>query len=70
MLSLDGIEGAAYEPDGGYADAQQMALGWFEAGVRLGVRPLLGRAATAIRLERGRVTGVETDAGFLSAGTS
>ncbi|MGI8606915.1 MAG: NAD(P)/FAD-dependent oxidoreductase, partial [Gaiellaceae bacterium] len=55
-------------PDGGYADAQKMALGWFAAGLRLGVQPLLGRAATAIRVERGRVTGVETDAGFLSAG--
>jgi sarcosine oxidase, subunit beta len=69
LLSLDGIAGAAYEPDGGYADAEKMALGWFAAGVRHGVRPLLGQAATAIRLEAGRVTGVETDAGFLSTGT-
>jgi len=69
LLSLDGIAGAAYEPDGGYADAQKMALGWFAAGVRLGVRPHLGRAATAIRIDAGRVTGVETETGFLSAGT-
>jgi len=69
LLSLEGIAGAAYEPDGGYADAKEMAQGWFAAGVRLGVEPQLGRAATAIRVEAGRVTGVETDAGFLSAGT-
>jgi glycine/D-amino acid oxidase-like deaminating enzyme len=69
LLSLEGIAGAAYEPDGGYADAQKMALGWFAAGVRLGVRPLLGRTATAIRIEGERVTGVETDAGFLPTGT-
>ena len=69
LLSLDGIAGAAYEPDGGYADARQMALGWFRAGLRIGVRPLLGRTATAIRVETGRVTGVETDAGFVSAET-
>ena len=30
-LSSDGIAGAAYEPEGGFADAQKMCLGWFAA---------------------------------------
>ena len=30
-LSLEGLAGAAYEPDGGFADAQKMCLGWFAA---------------------------------------
>ena len=69
LLSLDGIAGAAFEPDGGYANAEAMAEGWFAAGVRLGVEPALGRAAARIRVEDGRATGVETDEGFISAGT-
>jgi sarcosine oxidase subunit beta len=67
LLSLEGLAGAAYEPDGGFADASKMTLGWFAAGVREGVRPLLGRTATALRVESGRITGVETDRGFLAS---
>ena len=34
LLALDGIAGAAYEPDGGFADAHKMILGWFAARLR------------------------------------
>ena len=47
LLALDGIAGAAYEPDGGFADAHKMILGWFAAGVAHGLVPRLGYAATA-----------------------
>lgn len=68
-LSLDGVAGAAYEPDGGFADAQKMCLGWFAAASTNGLRSHLGEAVTAVRVERGRVTGVETPGGFVATGS-
>jgi sarcosine oxidase subunit beta len=67
-ISTDGVAGAAYEPEGGFADAQKMCLGWFAAAASRGLRHHLGTAVRAIRVERGRVTGVESDAGFVPAG--
>ena len=67
-LSVDGIAGAAYEPDGGFADAQKMCLGWFAAAARRGLRHHLGRAVDAVRVEDGRAVGLETAEGFIPAG--
>lgn len=67
LLSLDGIAAGAYEPDGGFADAQKMVLGWFAAGVARGVRASLGRRVTSIRVRGDRVAGVETDTGPIEA---
>ena len=68
-LSTDGVAGAAYEPEGGFADAQKMCLGWFAAATSRGLHHHLGTTVRAIRVEGGRVTGVETDAGVVTAGT-
>lgn len=67
-LSLEGVAGAAYEPDGGFADAQKMCLGWFAAATRRGLQHHLGRTVSAIRLDAGRVVGLETADGFVPAG--
>jgi glycine/D-amino acid oxidase-like deaminating enzyme len=67
-LSLEGVAGAAYEPDGGFADAQKMCLGWFAAASARGLRHDLGCTVRRLRVEDGRVTGVETDRGFTAAG--
>ena len=67
LLSLEGIAGAAYEPDGGFADATKMTLGWFAGGVRAGVTPLVGWTALELVVEEGRIAGVETDRGFISS---
>ncbi len=67
-LSTEGVAGAAYEPEGGFADAQKMCLGWFAAAVSRGLRHHLGSAVRAILVENGRVTGVDTDAGVVPAG--
>ena len=64
-LSLEGVAGAAYEPDGGFADAQKMCLGWFAAAAARGLRHHLGRRWTPIRVEAGRAVGVETADGFV-----
>jgi len=68
-LSTEGVAGAAYEPEGGFADAQKMCLGWFAAAASRGLRHHLGTAVRAIRVEGGRAIGVETDAGFVPAGS-
>ena len=67
-LSLDGISGAAYEPDGGFADAEKMCLGWFAAAAQRGLRHHLGRAVHAVRVEGGRAVGLETADGFVPTG--
>lgn len=66
-LSLDGVAGAAYEPDGGFADAQKMCLGWYAAASGNGLDGRLGTEVTGIRVEHGRVQGVETSDGVLAA---
>jgi sarcosine oxidase, subunit beta len=63
-LSTAGIAGAAYEPEGGFADAQKMCLGWFAAAAARGLRHHLGSTVRAIRVEDDRVVGVETDSGL------
>ena len=68
-LSLAGIAGAAYEPEGGFADAQKMCLGWFAAAAARGLDHRLGCTVRAVRVQAGRVTGLETDRGFTAAGT-
>jgi glycine/D-amino acid oxidase-like deaminating enzyme len=67
-LSLEGVAGAAYEPDGGFADAQKMCLGWFAAAIRRGLRHHLGTSVSAIRVEAGRAVGLDTVDGFFPAG--
>ena len=68
LLSLEGIAGAAYEPDGGFGDAQKMALAWFAAACREDVEPIF-EAVSRIRVEGGRVRGIETSGGAIAAET-
>ncbi len=67
-LSVEGVAGAAYEPGGGFADAQKMCLGWFAAAAARGLRYHLGRAVESIRVESGRAVGLETADGFVATG--
>jgi glycine/D-amino acid oxidase-like deaminating enzyme len=67
-LSLAGLAGAAFEPDGGFADAQKMCLGWFAASTHRGLRHHLGCAVEGIRVEAGRAVGLDTAEGFVPAG--
>ena len=66
-ISLDGVAGAAYEPDGGFADAQKMCLGWYAAASRHGLDGRLGCEVTGLIVERGRIRGVATDRGAIRA---
>ncbi len=67
LLRLDGIAGAAYEPDGGFVDVPKMILAWFAAATARGLVSMLGATVTAIEADGGRVTGVRTDRGAVGA---
>ncbi len=66
-LDTDGIV-AAYEPDSGYAYGAPATDALLAAARRLGVRLKTRTPATALLSSRGRVTGVVTPSGSISAG--
>jgi glycine/D-amino acid oxidase-like deaminating enzyme len=60
---------AAYEPGGGYADPALAASSFAQAAERLGVEILRKTSVLGLTRAGGRVTGVETTAGPISAPT-
>lgn len=67
--SVDDIAAAIYERDSGYVDAVAATRSMAEAAIRGGARIREGCTVTTLRSDGGRVTGVETDAGPIAAGT-
>ncbi len=66
---VDDIELAAYEPDSGYGDGAGVAGNFLSAARDLGVSYYSRTNATSVLAENGRVQGVVTDQGTISAGT-
>jgi 4-methylaminobutanoate oxidase (formaldehyde-forming) len=62
-MSTDGVLGAAYLPTDGYIDPSQLTQALAEGARRRGAEIYTNTRATAISVERGRVTGVVTDKG-------
>jgi len=56
---LDDVAAAVYEPDGGYADATAAVNGFAEGAVRAGASIRTRTRVSAVRVDAGRVTGVE-----------
>ena len=67
LLNTDGAVGAIYLPSDGQADPANIALSMAKGARNLGVKIIEGVAVTGITRERGRVAGVVTDAGEISA---
>ncbi len=67
MMSFDDALAGLLGPDDGLADNGSVVQGYISAGSRLGVRALTGIEVTGIRLESGRVAGLETDQGPIAA---
>ncbi len=67
-LDLQGIAGAVYEPDAGYADGYATAAGFVGAARELGAEVWEGVAVEAVEVAGGRVTGVRTSAGRVACG--
>ena len=65
--ALDDVGAAAWEPGSGYADPNATAFAFAAAAERLGVEVVTHCAAHRILVEGGRVTGVETEQGIVSA---
>ncbi len=66
-LYVDDLRGGTFCPEDGYADPYMAAMGFANAARRLGVRIEEQTEVTAIQIEGGRVRGVETRRGPVSA---
>lgn len=69
LLSLEGVAGGAYEPDGGFASSYLMILGWITAAASLGMEARFGTSVESLVVRHGRVVGVRTSNGVIEAGT-
>jgi len=67
FLETQDLVAAAYEPLSGYADPNLTLNSYVQAGRRLGVRLFQDTPATAIRLDSGKVLGVDTPRGAFDA---
>ncbi len=68
-ITVDDLGAAAWEPRSGYADPHSTVAGFARAARRAGASIRLEVTATAIRVEGGRVRGVETSAGPIATRT-
>jgi len=66
-LNVDDLRGGTFCPEDGYADPYMAAMGFANAARRLGVRIEEQTKVTGIQLEGGRVRGVGTTRGPISA---
>lgn len=66
-ISTDGLAAAAYEPESGYADPAGTCNSYAQAAKRHGCKLIIGDKAISIIVEKGKVTGLETDKGKLPA---
>ncbi len=69
FTSVDDIAVAAYERESGYVDSLAATRGMAEAAIRGGASFDEGRTVTGITVDKGRIRGVETDAGPIAADT-
>jgi glycine/D-amino acid oxidase-like deaminating enzyme len=67
-MSTDGVLGAAYLSTDGYIDPSQLTFALAEGARRGGAEISTNTRVTAIGVENGRVTGVETDRGSVETG--
>src|SRR3712207_2231010 len=66
-LNVSRVEGGYFVPEDGYLDPRACARAFCGAAEDLGVWIRTGTAVTGLRIKDGRVTGVETDDGFVEA---
>jgi sarcosine oxidase subunit beta len=63
-----GLGGAAYEPDSGYCDPDAATNGFAKAARGLGAQIRTGITVSGFKIQGGKVVGVETDQGTITAG--
>lgn len=67
MMRLDDISAGAFNADDGIVDPNGVVMGYINAARRLGVTALNDVSVTGINIEGGKVIGVETSTGKVSA---
>jgi glycine/D-amino acid oxidase-like deaminating enzyme len=67
QLSTDDVACGAYDPDGGYADPTLATNSFADAARERGVDVLQRTTVTGLLIEGGRIAGVKTDKGDISA---
>jgi glycine cleavage system T protein len=65
-VSKDGVLGAAYLPTDGYIDPSQLTFALAEGARRRGAELYTNTRVTDIGVDRGRITGVETEKGSIA----
>jgi sarcosine oxidase subunit beta len=65
-VRLDDVIGGTFCPEDGWCDTYNATIGFAQAARRQGVEFLEETAATGIRVEAGKVTGVDTSAGAIA----
>lgn len=68
-LNTDDIDVGVYGPDDGPFDPHMIMWGYMKRGTEKGVKLYQGEKARGLRIENGRVTGVETDSGLVATKT-
>jgi glycine/D-amino acid oxidase-like deaminating enzyme len=63
LVAIEGVGGAAFEPDGGIVDVQAMVFSWVMAAIGHGLEARFGVGVSDIEVTGGRVTGVRTTTG-------
>ncbi len=66
-LAVSDYVAVVHDPDAGYADPIATAAGFADAAAREGARVVEGQAVRAVLVRKGRVIGVRTQAGTVSA---
>jgi sarcosine oxidase subunit beta len=66
-LTVDDLQGGTFGPEDGYADPYSVAMAFAAAARKMGVRIEEQTKVTAVQIEHGRVQGVETTRGPVSA---
>jgi glycine cleavage system T protein len=64
-MSTEGVLGAAYLPTDGYIDPSQLTFALAEGARKRGAEIYTSTRVTAIDVDRGRIAGVQTDAGSI-----
>ena len=67
-LNTAGLGGAVYEPEAGYCDPVEAAMGFAQAAKRHGAQIQIGTKVNGVRIQNGKLVGVDTDQGFVAAG--
>lgn len=70
QMRLQDVLAGSYNPKDGLVDPNSVVMGYVRASQRLGVTALTGIEVVGIKVERGKIEGVETSSGFISTKTA